>query len=196
MSGQSSVARGRYGFERHGWWPALGVVLGMAALWLVPTVVADALPDHRSAPVDPTATYALTSDSGVEGTVTPADDWTTSTGDSGPDLAFASGATAFVAHLDTGVDDVDRLWDRKARMFALAEPPLRLSRHGTHTSATGLSGPAGTIADGNVSGEVFLLAADGPSGNVAMVSVTGPPGTLTKYTDDFDAFLDSVELKP
>ncbi|WP_041624629.1 hypothetical protein [Stackebrandtia nassauensis] len=164
-------------------------------LWLVPAVADDAMAQPAASPVDPEATYRLIGDSGPEATVTPDASWLSSTGTSGPQLIFQTGDVAIVAQIFADVENIDRLWDRQARLATAANPPVWAQRQGVYTTAKGLSGPTGTLTGNRSQGERFLLASSRDPRTVLGFDIAGPPGSLDDAAETFERFLDSAEVR-
>lgn len=194
MASVQSVPTGRYGFERRGWWSAGGVLAIILAMWFIPAGINAAVAAPAAQPVDPSATYTVTDDDGdAEATVTPAKGWETTTGTTGSPLVFYVGAVAVSAQTFSDVEDTDRLWDRQARQARVGTPAAHMTRNGSYTTPSGLSGPVGTIAGGDMQGEVFLLAGD-DSGNVLRIDIYGSPGAQASHLDELEAFVDTAEM--
>ncbi len=189
-----SIPRGRYGFERQGWWATAAVLAVILAMWFIPAGIDAAVAAPVAQPVNPSITYTVTDDD-AKATVTPAQGWFTSTGTSGSPLVFGTGGVTVVAQIFSDVEDIDRLWDRQDRQGQTATPVTHLNRNGTYTTPTGLSGPVGSISGGDMQGEVFLLAADGANGNVLRIDVYGTAGAQSRHLDELTAFVDTAEME-
>ena len=194
MSATGSVPRGRRGLERRGWWAAAGVLGVVLLLWLVPAIVNDAMADEAVSPVDANATYRLVSDDGAKATVRPDASWSARAQKSGPNLVFHTDGTVIVAQIFADVDAIDRFWDRQARVSQAASPPEWAQRQGDYTTATGMTGPTGTITGSQTEGERYLLASSRKPHTILAFDIIGPPGALDDPAPQFDRFLDSAKV--
>lgn len=169
----------------------LGVVV---LLWFVPAAVNDVMAEQAAVPVDVEATYRLVSEEGPEATVEPDAAWLSQSGTSGPHLIFEAGEVSIVAQIFADVEDIDRLWDRQARLAAAASSPQWAQRQGEYTNADGMTGPVGTVTGSQSQGERFLLASSRESKTVLGFDIVGPPGSLDDVAAEFERFLDSAEV--